>query len=477
MSLLCFCSCGDDKQYDIDGNEGVIYISELKGLPLSLDAKSILITPKTVQGSVIAKFPVRASMPVKENTTVHLEINNDLVESYNEKYGTSYKVLDASFWVMANSDVCVSNKSIESDDSVSIYMPEDKFRSIDAGSYLIPIELKSSNGRMPLTKAKERTAYYLTVNVAYRFNISLTTPNKIDGDLPEDRSKWTISYTNNVSDGALTDLLDGDISTFAGGSMKNGDYWTIDLGEVHPKVLGIYLNYYNTKHEWASIKISTSIDNKEWFMQGYTPEKASSDSPNDENTVKFNEPVEARYIRLEAKGGFAWNTDNTWLLSELNIYESVTQNSNVILVKPSEMQGNLVDDRSKWTISCTGDYSSGPLANLLDGNIKSYSGGYIKEEQYWIIDLGEVNSNILGVYLHYYSGQYDWASIKVSTSADNKKWIKQGRTSKQTSDTWNDDGIAKFATPVEARYIQLEVYGGLLHGDFMWFLTELNIYK
>lgn len=477
MSLLCLYSCNEDEQYDMDGNKGVIYISDLKGFPGCVNTGSIYITPRIAQGSVEAKFPVRATMPVKENTGIHLDINNDLVESYNEKYKTSYKTLDPDLLVMANSDVNISVGNIESNDSVYIYMPEENFRLIEAGDYLIPIELKNSDGSMPITVVKERTAYYLTVNVTHHFNVLLSDPNKIDGDLLDDHTDWSITFTNSVVEGVLTDLFDGDINTYSNGSMKEGDYWTIDLGKVHPKILGIYLNYYDANYEWASIKVSTSVDNQEWLMQGCTPEKIDSDSHSSENVLKFEEPVEAQYIRLEAKGGLAWTTGNTWFLSELNLYEYVSQISNVELSKPDEMEGKLVDDRSKWNISYTGDFSYGPLTDLLDGDTESYSGGSVNEGDYWTIDLGEEYSGILGVYLHYYSGQYDWTSIKISTSTDNIKWIKQGRTSEKEYDDYSENGVAKFITPVNTRYIKLEVHGGMLMSRNTWFLTEMNIYK
>ena len=138
--------------------------------------------------------------------------------------------------------------------------------------------------------------------------------------------------------------------------------------------------------------------------------------------------------------------------------------------------GTLATDRSGWNMTCNGDYSYGPLSNLIDGDTDSYSGGNYTSDIYWLLDLGKVYSNILGTYILHFHAKYQWVSVKVSTSVDGEKWIDHGTTTPNDGTWYSQADIAKFISHVEARYIKLEAAGGLTYGN-LWFVTEFNIYE
>lgn len=103
-------------------------------------------------------------------------------------------------------------------------------------------------------------------------------------------------------------------------------------------------------------------------------------------------------------------------------------------------------------------------------------GGNYTSDIYWLLDLGKVYSNILGTYILHFHAKYQWVSVKVSTSVDGEKWIDHGTTTPNDGTWYSQADIAKFISPVEARYIKLEAAGGLTYGN-LWFVTEFNIYE
>lgn len=321
ISLLCLYSCSEDEHYDMNGSEGAIYVNELAGTSTCLAIGHVLNTPQGAVGDVKMKFPVRSTMPVKDHIKVHFKINNELVQIYNDTYQTEYKSFDSKFLVLSNTVVTITKGDLESKDSVSIYMPKENFQSVEAGDYLIPVEIETVEGYLPLTTLKEKTTFYFTLNAAYNpHNVRPIGSEGNEGTLMADRTNWSISYTGDVSGGKLENLWDGNLNTYSGGEWRERDYWTIDLGTVHPNILGAYVRYWDSRYEWKSVKVSTSIDGSDWVEQGNTTEKTSGNFPYSvEGIAKFIFPAEARYIKLEAKGGIRGGSG--WYIYEMNVYE------------------------------------------------------------------------------------------------------------------------------------------------------------
>ncbi|WP_390597214.1 BT_3987 domain-containing protein [Bacteroides sp. f07] len=326
ISLLCLCSCSKDTLYDIYGDKGAIYISELKGSPTSLGTGHVLNTPQGTKGEVEIKFPARSTMPVKDNIKVRFRVNNELVQAYNDVYGTEYKSIDPALLVISNTTVTIAKGDLESKDSVLVYLPRENFQSVEVGDYLIAVEMETVEGYLPSTTLKEKTMYYSAVNVAYNpHNVRPIGSEGNDGTLVEDRTDWSISYTGRVTFGQVTSLLEGSLigtSVYVGGSWsKDVDYFEIDLGKVHSNILGAYVLYYDNRWEWKSVKVTTSINGENWVVQGNTTVKESSIGDlTDQGIAKFIFPVEARYIRVEPFEGIRRGGSN-WYLKQISIYE------------------------------------------------------------------------------------------------------------------------------------------------------------
>ena len=327
MALIYLYSCSDGEQlYDIYGDEGAIYVNELTGTSVCLASGYVLSTPDGSQGSVQVKFPVRSTMPVKEDIEVRFKVSNNLVQIYNELHDTEYKSLDMDYLTLSNTVVHIAKGDLESKDSVSIYLPEEKFQSVESGDYLLPVEVDTVIGYLPLTKLKEKTVYYLAFNVFYNpHNVRPIGSEGDAGTLVIDRTAWAVSYTGKVTYGKLTDLIAGvdlvGAKGYVGGNWtKDVDYFTIDLGEVHSNILGVYMLYYNIGWEWKSVKVSTSLDKANWDVQGNTTVKDSSIGYSDKGIVKFVFPVEARYVKIEPFEGIR-RGGNSWYVKQISIYE------------------------------------------------------------------------------------------------------------------------------------------------------------
>lgn len=312
LSLVCFCACNDDEVYDIEGNEGFVYFNELKGFPRLMDEQSVVRTFADMTGKIEAKFPVKSTMPANQTTKVRIDVNNDFVDVYNEQNNKDYLALDKKFLKIENQELTIPQGEVKSTDSLRIYIPEENVEEIESGLYLIPIEIKETEG-LPRTITSERNIYYLIANVQFQ-NIEYSSEWEMEGTLAKDKSKWSVRYESQNEVSGLENLIDGKTSTRITVPWKTGEYLELDLGESH-SLVGLRMATWNAQYTWKNIRIFISEDGEQWENHG---QATTSNSPGIYAVIKFMWPVTARYIRfVPATAPY----NNNIYLSELDIYE------------------------------------------------------------------------------------------------------------------------------------------------------------
>lgn len=294
ISIIGLCACSNEETYDIEGNDGFVYVNELKGFPLCLDQRSIKQTYSGVVGEVAVKFPIKCTMPANKVTIVHLDVDNDYVEEYNTQNGTGYLAIDKNYVTLDNQDLTIEKGEVKSADSLTLSIAKEDMSSLEPGNYLIPIGIITTEG-LPRTETFRRV-YHLTLNVKFQ-NIQFSTEEEMNNSatLVTDKSGWSIKYVGQNTMRNPERLIDGNANTSSYARWSSGDYLELDLGEVHNAIMGLYLNFAYYYYGWNDIKISVSEDGSTWTDMG----DDSIGSSAQVRVIEFLSPAKARYIRFE----------------------------------------------------------------------------------------------------------------------------------------------------------------------------------
>lgn len=265
MAIIAFSSCRDSENYDVKGNDGIVYARADAGNRYTglLDMAII----KTVFGvfgtDAKVSFPVRCTMPAKSNIEVSCDIDNSLVKVYNENHKTDYLELDPSILVVANNKLVIKVDSVAGSSRVEVTLNKENIKNIQLGDYLIPIKLSVRSGSMAVSQ-KLNTIY-----------VHLNVGNDISSlDLPyADRSKWkveSVSSEETVGENApAKNAIDDNISTFWHTywyeQQPKPPHWiVIDMGE-EVKFAGFeYLTRSTGRGVPTALTLYVSLDNTNW---------------------------------------------------------------------------------------------------------------------------------------------------------------------------------------------------------------------
>lgn len=158
----------------------------------------------------------------KANVNVSLEVDESLIEVYNDLNGTSHQPLPAGSFTIDMADVVIA-KGNKASDTVQVSVKSSYLQ--EGTHYLLPITISSVSGGginlNPLSKNKF-------------FIISGTFPN-IAVDKPTEQSSTT---AGGVSERAVDGNTNGD---WGGGSLTHTigigeDWWQVDLEAVSPNI-------------------------------------------------------------------------------------------------------------------------------------------------------------------------------------------------------------------------------------------------
>lgn len=165
----------------------------------------------------------------------------------------------------------------------------------------ITVTIASTN--VYLSEERYQTVYEIVKSELS--NIYTTEPTS--GSSVEDRSNWTVQYTNDETLSSWQDtstLNDSNDRTYA--YVRNFLAIKVDMGET--KTLTGLASYcrYGSSYAPSSIIVETSIDGTDWTAAG----PKSTITPASYYTyASFYEPVEARYFRLQMFGSLLLSSE------------------------------------------------------------------------------------------------------------------------------------------------------------------------
>ena len=303
LSLLavvsfCFSSC-DEKTYDFDSLTEAVYVSSPTATTVNSKPNFFTIdifkTPFSVIGESSIKFPVRSTVPAKSNAVVTLDVNNNLVEQFNQKNNTTYSTLPSELVKVVNSQLTIQIGNYLSKDSVEISIDKDKIANLEVKDYLVPVEIKSVTGHLSVSGNMNKV-YLLIKMKEDKDNIYNINPSD-KGTLvsANDRKTWSVSTVNSSINGVVTNLFDNNMSNYIYypiNSFDDNTSFVVDMKKNYPSLSGILFRFYSNSYNFRKADVYSSENNTDWTLQGVV----ENNSGNWE--IIFYSKVSARYLKF-----------------------------------------------------------------------------------------------------------------------------------------------------------------------------------
>ena len=320
-TVIFLISCSNDKSYDFSGDSGKVYMkiqsSNMVNAMPNVANGSISKNILGVFGNTKIKFPVCSTMPANENIEISIGVDNSLVEVYNSKHNTSYKILNTNYLSFDCNTLIIKKQQMISEDSIEVSLEATIEENLELGEYLVPLKLQKISGNMSVSQNWNTIYWVISVSAG------------IDNVPVANRSNWTVKECSSEeepqyeggSNGPAICVLDGNYATYWQTGWSSGDIQpphsiAIDMG-INCEMCGI--QYISRDHslDWPKkMLVEVSVDGEEWM------ETAIYDNLPQGRNVEFrslfDEPVEARYFRLtivEMYGGRPYTA-----LAEVNAF-------------------------------------------------------------------------------------------------------------------------------------------------------------
>ncbi|MDC1107345.1 DUF1735 domain-containing protein [Prolixibacteraceae bacterium] len=278
--------------------------------PINESIIEVIISEDITVDKEQVEIVARITKEPYENVSIQFEAQPDLVEEYNLEHETSYLQMEASAIEFPNDNkITIKSQSLSSSEPLVI-----KFKNYpkEAGEYMLPIQIVKANGA-GVSVSSNLATHYLIFKVVIN-NIAKDASSLLDEYV--DRSSWSIK-ANGGGYGNVTNLLDGNKLSYF---LKQNFITTINMN-TNMIMDGIVLTPgayggKNFSYTPSYVAVYTSMDNVTWTYQYYTTFNNPT-SFAELIKIKFINPVNARYLRLELKGGSSGYN----CISEVNIVD------------------------------------------------------------------------------------------------------------------------------------------------------------
>lgn len=246
-----------------------------------------------------------------DDITVHLEIDNKLIDSYNAINGTDYKPMEN---VALETSVMHIKKGEYGPEETFALTFSDKMASVKVGeNYIVPVVVSKVEGVG--AGLSDRMTCYLTFNVMELPN-AYTTTSPI-GTSIQDFTNWNVTVDGNAygSWGEWKTILDKPATI---GYIQKNQQVLVEAAE-QIEISSMILSYTRGYTYSGKTSIETSLDGK-------TFKKDELELPNSTaQFVSFRKPVKAKYIRITFADGYFSSSYYGAILNRLKIYTPSTE--------------------------------------------------------------------------------------------------------------------------------------------------------
>lgn len=301
MPVRITSASGYDAQ--VDYSKRVSYltldVTQENGVGFEEGKNSVMVTGN--ESFTGCELPLMAYIASDNDINVALEVDNNLVATFNSQYGTDFKTLPVGDWEL--SDVTLPAGATSTMGRITYKGNASQFAG---DNYLVPVKINSitSPGATEPVKTMRTDVYYLVIN-SVSGGYTLEEDDSAFGGVQEpDRSAYK----------AISDEYKFTVGSWD--SMFEGSFWvldvpasvTIDLGREVSNITGIYLRANNSTMSPASMDLSYAGEEM-YDATRLLVNLGSVELPSrcEHMYYKFAKPVTARYIGLNnmvAKSSF-----------------------------------------------------------------------------------------------------------------------------------------------------------------------------
>lgn len=300
---VSFTSCDDDEKYDIDGTtDNFVFHPDKSG------SFKVIKTPLSTISSMAVEIPAQCTRKASSYIKISFDIDNSLIDVYNDVHGTSYTAAPDGLVVIDNNGIVIPKGEMKTSEPINIHITDDKTicgQIADGDTYLVPIRRVSVDGGKAIPSVDINPVTYLTLSVTEDNIKHGATASDAKGTLVSDQTGWSGTFNGNTSDQFAT-LFDGNTTTVANFSARTDISLEFDMGQSY--TFDAITMYYTQDTGWwgvytygsltSDVKIYTSNDGVNWKSVG-NYENGDSDQ-----IVIFYSPITARYIRLIKPCGY-----------------------------------------------------------------------------------------------------------------------------------------------------------------------------
>jgi hypothetical protein len=293
-----FTGCSDDD--DLNSIDLVVFMR-----PGGLEAKKVLYTP--IPNAVIEDygdidFPVQITRELEADATITLAIDDSMVDVYNEKNGTNYKPLPASYYTeVGGTQISLKKGETFGSFGFKVNEPYKLYEmSKDIDGFILPVKIVdvSSDDAGLRVSDNFNVAYLIVAFNSFR-NIKDVTETLVG--TVHDKTGWSASANSSWSGFVGNLAIDGDLNTSWASTMANS-WLNIDMKDTKT-INGIRIAckyiYYGYYYFYATgVTISTSDDNTNWTSQGNASLIINKKEDGVDSYVYFYGPIDCRYVRI-----------------------------------------------------------------------------------------------------------------------------------------------------------------------------------
>ncbi|WP_321479525.1 BT_3987 domain-containing protein [uncultured Bacteroides sp.] len=313
-------SCDSDESYDVVGNPNNLFYINLSSSS-SVDspntlAFSVVHTPIGDFGDVKAEFPVRCLRQVDETTKVTMQLDNSLIDEYNEKYETSYVAFPDGSLNLDSPTATIQEGTYIAKDSLVASVPASAFASFTESGYIAPVRIASVKG----SAGKGSEDYgigYIIVKTSTKLIKSGVASADMPGTLVTDYSDWSISSTQSTSNDFST-LIDNE--TWSGWDFTSSTATVIVDMQSEKEFTGIrsfcvYGMYASWGYYFSNIALEYSVDGNTYMDAGNSSDLEMINEDGYQYIALYS-AVTARYLKITYTCNSEWGRG----LYELGVY-------------------------------------------------------------------------------------------------------------------------------------------------------------
>lgn len=243
----------------------------------------------------IVNLSVNLEQKLLTEHTFTLEVDNSLVDEFNQQNNTSFNELPADTYDVDES-IQIPAGSLT---STAEFLLTNVDELENGKEFIVPIRISEDSGALYLSDEDHQIVF---LKISKRFqNVMVADPSSNGQEI--ERSTWTMQGT--TSFGATRNLIDDQYESYWA-AFHNAPELIININE-EKKLNGLKLSplYLNgsvlANYVPSTMEIYSSSDGVNWQFQGLysSPPVSGTPAQPDFFNIKFIEPVEASMIRFE----------------------------------------------------------------------------------------------------------------------------------------------------------------------------------